>query len=168
MTYDKQELIDSVKSEIESAIKFRFLFSEESEEKELEIRLQLIDESYYFHSGDSQYDNDHRGQWGYECLTFDDSGDCVSDINELAESMVTEALEMWEEERSEEVSKTHPLQNSEAYSYEFHSYGALTIYCNGEDVGYLQGDEAYDLKEQLENTHQNWELQTILEQYHFE
>lgn len=94
MTYDKQELINSVKSEIESTAIFHEVFSEE---KELEIRLQLVDDTYHFHSGDSQYDTDHRGCWGYESLIFDDSGECDSDIDDIAESIVTEALELWEE-----------------------------------------------------------------------
>jgi len=96
MTYDKQDLINSVKSEIESTAKFHEVFSEE---KELKIRLQLVDNTYHFHSGDSKYDTDHRGYWSYECLVFDDSGDYLeSDIEEMAESMVTEALELWEED----------------------------------------------------------------------
>lgn len=37
----------------------------------IDVRLQLVDGTYYLHSGDSSFDTDHRGSWGYGeiCMT---------------------------------------------------------------------------------------------------
>lgn len=55
---------------------------------EMEVRLQVDpDGGSCVHAGDSQYDTDHRGFWGYGFLTL--STNCT----ELAKEMVEEARE---------------------------------------------------------------------------
>ena len=44
----------------------------------IELRLQVVDGSWYLHSGDPQYDTDHRGYWGCAFLPVldeDENGD---------------------------------------------------------------------------------------------
>ena len=36
----------------------------DTEDRGIEVRLQVVDDSYYVLSGDPQYDTDHRGFWG--------------------------------------------------------------------------------------------------------
>lgn len=62
--------------------------NEEQEGVELEVRLQVRESgSYALHTGDSQYDTDHRGYWGSGFLT---SG---TDCEELARELIEEAAE---------------------------------------------------------------------------
>ena len=53
-----------------------------------DIRIQLVDGDYRFHFGDSQFDSDHRGQWGYGTVHLEDT-----DFVALATEMVEECLE---------------------------------------------------------------------------
>jgi len=47
----------------------------------IDVRLQLHSDSYWaVRSGDSQYDQDHRGFWGSSCVGSDDSDDGLEDI----------------------------------------------------------------------------------------
>ena len=36
----------------------------DTEDRGIEVRLQVVDDSYHVLSGDPQYDTDHRGFWG--------------------------------------------------------------------------------------------------------
>lgn len=38
-----------------------------------DCRLQVHNGSWYFHTGDSSYDQDHRGYWGEACVSPDDT-----------------------------------------------------------------------------------------------
>ena len=95
--YNKQDLIDHVKSQIENV---RVFFEDDLDVLEVDIRLQLVDGTYYFHSGDSQFDDDHRGAWGYGCIdvTEEYSDD---DLSFIAEEIVNEALEDFEVQQQE-------------------------------------------------------------------
>lgn len=57
------------------------------EDAYIDIRLQVMDDhQWYFHSGDSQYDQDHRGYWGSSCV-----GKCAS--MEIAKGIAKELIE---------------------------------------------------------------------------
>lgn len=34
------------------------------ESEDVDVRLQVVDGTWYLHSGDASYDQDHRGFWG--------------------------------------------------------------------------------------------------------
>ena len=57
----------------------------------MEVRIQLIHGGCYFHSGDSQYDADHRGHWGYATLAHGQEIDYYY-LLAIATEMVEEAL----------------------------------------------------------------------------
>lgn len=57
----------------------------------IDIRLQVMDDhQWYFHSGDSSYDTDHRGAWGSSSV-----GKCVSmdEAMEIARDLIEQAAE---------------------------------------------------------------------------
>jgi hypothetical protein len=66
-------------------------YSEDMEE-EIQIRLRLFEGSHEFKTGDSQYDTDHRGAWGSTCVTISGYDYTEQELEELAETMVDEAL----------------------------------------------------------------------------
>ena len=41
----------------------------EGDEPSIDVRLRFHDGLWYLHSGDSSYDQDHRGYWGASCVT---------------------------------------------------------------------------------------------------
>ena len=43
------------------------------------MRLQVHDGGWYVHSGDAQYDTDHRGYWGAASVSEDDSDGALQD-----------------------------------------------------------------------------------------
>ena len=53
-------------------------------------RLQVTDSSWFFHTGDSQYDTDHRGYWGIGSVpTY-----CTkSQAREIARALINEAAD---------------------------------------------------------------------------
>lgn len=57
----------------------------------IDIRLQIYDDgTWSFHSGDSSYDQDHRGYWGSSSVGPDDDDEaCV----EIAKNLLGDALE---------------------------------------------------------------------------
>lgn len=103
--YNREQLIAAVKQEIENVM---LQYENDDEMILVDIRLQLVDGTYHIHIGDSQFDQDHRGSWGYgtvvtkphfvdedETMWF--SKDDVKENNdELEEIIVDEALENWE------------------------------------------------------------------------
>lgn len=57
-----------------------------------DIRLQLVDGSWAVHTGDAQYDTDHRGAWGYASVT-PDAG--VGACTEIARDLIGEACDAY-------------------------------------------------------------------------
>lgn len=88
--YDRQQLIDNVYLAITN-LRGRYL--NDPDVDFVDIRLQLVDGTYYIHFGDSQYDTDHRGSWGYgEVNTHSEEGFTPDTFKETAETIVDEAL----------------------------------------------------------------------------
>jgi hypothetical protein len=67
----------------------------------IDLRLQVHGGSWSLHTGDSQYDQDHRGAWGVGFLPWE-----RSNLTELARELIEDALESYamnhESEESEE------------------------------------------------------------------
>jgi hypothetical protein len=72
----------------------------------VDLRLQLVDGYYRIWSGDSQYDTDHRGMWGYGTVVirphitdygYEFTQEDMDESNSiLAELIVDEALQEYE------------------------------------------------------------------------
>lgn len=63
-----------------------FWGDEEDDNTCIDVRLQVMDNgSWYLHTGDPQFDTDHRGYWGSGYLTAD------TDCRELAYELIEEA-----------------------------------------------------------------------------
>lgn len=61
----------------------------------IDVRIQVdADGSWSLHTGDSQYDQDHRGHWGASSVSPDD-GD--STLEDTARDLIDQALESWSE-----------------------------------------------------------------------
>lgn len=54
------------------------------------VRLQVVDGSWHLHSGDPQYDTDHRGSWGYGYAYYSMT---KTAIKALAKELITEAMD---------------------------------------------------------------------------
>lgn len=90
--YDRQELIDNVYLTITN-LRGRYLNDPEIDF--VDIRLQLVDGTYHIHTGDSQFDTDRRGSWGYGSFDtrFSDEDFVDGEIfRKTAEGIVDEAL----------------------------------------------------------------------------
>lgn len=62
----------------------------------VDVRLQVFDDGQWsIHSGDSSYDQDHRGHWG--CGSLNHETDC----DELAQELLDEAMDSYAQSRSE-------------------------------------------------------------------
>jgi len=46
----------------------------------LDVRLQIVDGTFFIHHGDPQYDTDHRGVWGYGYVDSDMTIDAITDV----------------------------------------------------------------------------------------
>lgn len=54
---------------------------------ELDVRLQVTEDTWRIWSGDPQYDTDHTGWWGDTVLTADDDkNDCVAKADEMIQA----------------------------------------------------------------------------------
>lgn len=110
--YNREELIVAVKQEIENVM---LKYKNDNEITEVDIRLQLVDGNYHIHIGDSQYDTDYRGSWGYGTIITTshikiaynvkdplnmygilEDATHPSTFNALAEEIVDEALDDYE------------------------------------------------------------------------
>lgn len=63
----------------------------------VDIRLQLVDGTYYLHSGDSSFDDDNRGAWGYgeintKC-SYKNDEDMTQQFKLVATEIVDNSLE---------------------------------------------------------------------------
>jgi hypothetical protein len=54
------------------------------------VRIQIVDGSWYFHTGDNSYDTDHRGSWGYGYAYYKMS---KTAIKSLARELINEAMD---------------------------------------------------------------------------
>lgn len=52
---------------------------------ETDIRLQVVDGGWATHTGDSSYDQDHRGFWGASCI------DRTTNCRDLARDLIEQA-----------------------------------------------------------------------------
>lgn len=60
----------------------------------LEVRLQVLPDSWQLWTGDSQYDMDHRGHWGHGGLFYD------TNCRALARDLIEQVRESIAEEES--------------------------------------------------------------------
>lgn len=56
----------------------------------MDVRLQLLGETFLVHAGSPQFDTDHHGYWGSGILY---QADTLKDLVELATELVDQALE---------------------------------------------------------------------------
>lgn len=94
----------------------------DTEDHGIELRLQVVDGSWYLHSGDPSYDTDHRGYWGCAFLPVldeDENGDHY-------------AIESYTKKRCREISIDLLEDIAESYSQSLnHSlYCCTRIYKN--------------------------------------
>lgn len=116
--YNREQLIAAVKQEIEDVI---LQYENDNDVTYVDIRLQLVDGTYHIHTGDSQFDTDHRGSFGYGSVVVTNYIDhCIGTLlltedeidktqpeeyQQIATEIVDEALEDWEQNNME-VEKT--------------------------------------------------------------
>jgi len=62
----------------------------DTEDRGIEIRLQVVDGSYHVLSGDPQYDTDHRGFWGCAFLPIRPT---TQDLKDTAEELIDNTYE---------------------------------------------------------------------------
>jgi hypothetical protein len=68
-----------------------------------DIRLQLHDGTWSFHTGDSQYDQDHRGAWG---SGFCPRGVSKAEARSIAKDLIDEAMSDYAEMMDNEDEDT--------------------------------------------------------------
>jgi hypothetical protein len=102
--YNKEDLVSEAKSFMEGRFSFYapqdkndWEKDDENDDAYLDIRLQLVDQESKLWSGDSQFDTDHRGAWGYAsiCVTNEES---ENDFDSLANDLAEEALDEYAQE----------------------------------------------------------------------
>ena len=54
-----------------------------------DVRLQVVDGSWELHTGDSSYDQDHRGRWGASWVR---AGASMAECRGIARDLIDEAL----------------------------------------------------------------------------
>lgn len=62
----------------------------------IDVRAQFVDGSWDFHSGDPQFDQDHRGGWGYGSI---DAESDEADIANVAWELLSEAQHQFNEKQ---------------------------------------------------------------------
>lgn len=99
--YHREQLIAAVKQEIENVM---LQYENDNDVTYVDIRLQLVDGTYHIHIGDNQFDQSHRGSFGYGSITVNGTmvdswvGDQINrtepdEYQQIATEMVDEALE---------------------------------------------------------------------------
>ena len=74
---------------------FTYTGEVDTEDRGIEIRLQVVDGSYHVLSGDPQYDTDHRGFWG--CAYLPAVRTTKQDLKDTAKELINDAFEnYWE------------------------------------------------------------------------
>lgn len=91
-TSDPRELIIN---DIMEFLKGELNFINQEGINEVDVRLQLTpDGQYFYHTGDSQYDVDHRGYWGDGIIAVDDT---TIELRELAVDMLDQIEDLKDE-----------------------------------------------------------------------
>ena len=67
----------------------------------LDVRLRVHDGSFGILTGDSSYDQDHRGFWGSSSLAVD------SDLEDVADDLVEQALD----DQAQDEGQSYPSQH---------------------------------------------------------
>lgn len=66
----------------------------DTEDRGIEVRLQVVDDTYHVLSGDPQYDTDHRGFWGSEYIPVRTT---KQELKDTARGLIDDACEnYWE------------------------------------------------------------------------
>lgn len=73
---------------------FTYTGQVDTEDRGIEIRLQVVDGNYQLLSGDPQYDTDHRGFWGCAYLPIRPT---IEDIKNTAKDLIDDAYENYSE-----------------------------------------------------------------------
>jgi hypothetical protein len=71
------------------------------DEPTIDCRLRYHDGRWFFYTGDSSYDQDHRGHWGASCVGADLTEE---DARELAANLLNQVLESLAMVQDEEVT----------------------------------------------------------------
>ena len=62
-----------------------------------DIRLQIFDGDWTIHTGDVQYDQDHRGFWGASCVSVESTNRAC---REIAKDLINEAKDCYFQEKN--------------------------------------------------------------------
>ena len=79
--------LEEVKAELERIIAFTNFDDLGQDDGYLDVRLRVFEGAWEVKFGDSQYDTDHRGDWGYSSICED------SDLEEVAQELISEVEE---------------------------------------------------------------------------
>ena len=86
----------------------------DTEDRGIEVRIQVVDDTYHVLSGDPQYDTDHRGFWGCAYIPVRSTKHKSKEVaRELIDSVWEEYLEWVYENRN----KLHIEQIGNLYKY---------------------------------------------------
>ena len=79
--------LEEVKAELERIIAFTNFDDLGQDDGYIDVRLRVFEGDWEVKFGDSQYDTDHRGDWGYSAICED------SDLEEIAQELIDEVLD---------------------------------------------------------------------------
>lgn len=80
--------LEEVKAELERVAAFvDFDDLGQDDDGYIDVRLRVFEGDWEVKFGDSQYDTDHRGDWGYSSICKD------SDLEEIAQELIDEVLD---------------------------------------------------------------------------
>lgn len=93
---ERQNIINSLISEWEymKSSFTRVELEDDCGNSGIDVRLQVLEDSLELHIGDSQYDTNHLGYWGYATLDYDwDKNELESSVNELVSDLISQVEE---------------------------------------------------------------------------
>lgn len=76
--------VEEVKAELERIVEFTNFDDLGQDDGYLDVRLRVFEGDWEIKFGDSQYDTDHRGLWGYASISEE------SDLEEIAQELIDE------------------------------------------------------------------------------
>lgn len=82
--------LDAIASQLEVIQAMDFEPEEEGEEPFIDVRLRIFDGSWEVLHGDSQYDTDHRGLWGYSSIS--ESSEALEVARELLDDLFSHGI----------------------------------------------------------------------------
>ena len=82
--------LDAIASQLEVIQAMDFEPEEEGEEPFLDVRLRVFDGGWEVLHGDSQYDTDHRGLWGYSSIS--ESSEDMEVARELLDDLFSNGI----------------------------------------------------------------------------